>query len=189
MKSITSTLLAPALAIALPCLAFAQAGASPSGQPTNKSATAGMQHISQDQLEDNLTAKILIGTDVHGIDDKKIGSVVDVVLAPAPGLSAHGESRQPVAVSPLYPEVVVPGGVTGPETPRANDEVASRTQYTVERTEPAVIVSTGGVLGIGSDLVRVPLTRIAYDADKKQVRLNITESEWKTLQGNRSTGQ
>lgn len=189
MKSITSTLLAPALAIALPCLVFAQAGASPSSQPVTQPSAEGMQRISSDQLEDNLTAKTLIGTDVHGIDDKKIGSVVDVVLAPAPGLGAHEESRTPVAVAPLYPEVVVPGGPTGLETPRANEETASKTQYVVERTEPAVVVSTGGVLGVGSELVRVPLTRIAYDADKKQVRLNVTESEWKALQGNRSTGE
>jgi hypothetical protein len=201
MKNITRSLLVPTLAIALPCFAFAQSGTSSSSASSQRDATGasssysagadakvGMQRVSEEQLENQLTAKALIGTDVHSASGEKIGEVVDVVLAPS--LSAHAASASAAAGSAsTYPSTGVTGSTNRSVTAGAPDHSDDKSSMAgIQRMQPAVIVSTGGMMGVGNDLVRVPISRISYNADDKEIRLNVSETEWKALRDTRATG-
>lgn len=202
MKSITATLLASALAVVVPSIVCAQAGSSGSssanphpstssnyGQSSDKSlSSAEMKTITNDQLDRQVTAKNLIGTDVHGAGDKKIGSVVDIVLAPGHGKDkgsrATSDTRTSSALDPELGAVGSTARVDGSKPAGAIDKAAGA----IMAMQPSVVVSTGGMMGIGNDLVQVPLAKVSYDADAKRIRLNVTESEWNALRDSRTSG-
>ncbi len=248
--TLVRSILTPAVALALPCLAFAQAGSSstkPSSTPSSHDRTMSspgysasdasgghLQRITSDQLDNQLTAKTLIGMDVNGSDGKKVGSVVDVVLSSSLSMgktdmrggstsntsaSANRGSTSNTSASAAKGSTgstsnttaSAARGTTGstsntsPSTSR--DSNYSETGTTGARSsgslaadgrsamgsmhgmqQPAVIVSTGGLMGIGNDLIRVPMSKINFDSDKKEIRLNVTEDEWKALREGKQAG-
>lgn len=174
-----------------------------------------MQRITNDQLDNHMTAKTLIGTDVHGSDGNKVGSVVDVILGPSH--SMRGSDHRMGSGSTGYTGATGTTGaaMSGSRSATAQGSTSSRTDSRADvagnrqsgigatddrssmgasamgamnNMQPAVIVSTGGLMGIGNDLIRVPMSKISYDADKKEIRLNVTEEEWKILRETRATG-
>jgi hypothetical protein len=48
-------------------------------------------------------------------------------------------------------------------------------------SENAAIVSYGGFLGAGDDLLRVPLSQLSYDSSNERITINVTESELSSL--------
>ncbi|ACB73438.1 hypothetical protein Oter_0147 [Opitutus terrae PB90-1] len=48
-------------------------------------------------------------------------------------------------------------------------------------SEPAAIVSLGGFMGMGDNLVRVPLSQLNYDSSKERLTLALSENELSSL--------
>lgn len=42
---------------------------------------------------------------------------------------------------------------------------------------PAAIISAGGLMGIGGDLIRVPLSQLRYDATEDRVTLDVSRDQ------------
>lgn len=52
-------------------------------------------------------------------------------------------------------------------------------------SEPAAIVSVGGFMGMGDNLLRVPLSQLNYDSSNERLTLSISETEISSLTGDR----
>ncbi len=173
---------------------------------SGSSGITNIQRISQDSLDRQFTAKDLIGKDVYDNRDKKVGEVRDVVLdsagaqqlASALSMKA-GHSGAVGSSSGARASGSVGGGtasgsvgmgdtsVSGSVNTRAGDrssmgstahELASMGSM---MSEPAAVISFGGFMGVGDNLIRVPISQLRYDSSKDHLTLNVAETELSSL--------
>ena len=167
-----------------------------------------MQRVTKDSLEHQLTAKGLIGKNVHDSSGEKIGEVEDIVLDASQlsqlasafmdrdsdrssatrstgAASTAGAARSTGAgASGTYAAGAAGDGAsatagrTGSASARSDLGAAASSMISGAMSSgPAAIVSAGGVLGLGQDLIRVPLSQLSYDANEDRVTLNVSRDQ------------
>jgi sporulation protein YlmC with PRC-barrel domain len=163
-----------ATAAALPFSVVAQTSAA--DKPHDKTLKK-LNRVSKDAVDVRLTAKDLIGKDIHDSRGKKIGAVNDIVL--------NSDQTNELAVALAEPDrrdrtaATTTDRTASGSMARAADK--ARSTLTGRMSEPGVIISFGSVMGMGGDLLHVPLSLLTYDAAEKRLVLNATEQEIASL--------
>ncbi|HVU15424.1 MAG TPA: PRC-barrel domain-containing protein [Candidatus Didemnitutus sp.] len=173
-----------------------QAPTNPGSRPDATMPDAGdnmangqVEHITKSTLDDELTAKDLIGKAVYDRNDKKIGKVSDLVLgnqnSALSGASASGHgwmhssesngstNTATSASSSNYSATGSSGTANGMTSNGANSSAAMST----ESGQPYVVIEQGNLLLGNRDFIRVPLTELSYDSSQKHLKLDLTENE------------
>jgi hypothetical protein len=161
-------------------------------------------------VKSQFTAKDLIGKEIYDKSGKRIGEVKDVVLGSsvnpqlATGLSERGKvasvdtatTRSSTGTTRTATGSVGDVGATGSVTTSDRGVSASGTlggttsagaasaraqSMMGAMSENAVIVSYGGFLGAGNNMLRVPLSQLGFDASNERITVNVTESELSSL--------
>ncbi len=179
------------------------------------SAGAGsLQRVTKDSLDHQLTAKALIGKDVHDSAGEKIGEVEDIVLdasqlsqlasafmnrdtdtrsssASTTGAagSTSARSTDTYAAGAAGDGASATGGRSDVNVGRSSLESQARSAISgaMSSAGPAAIVSAGGVMGIGGDLIRVPLSQLRYDANEDRVTLDVSREQISSLRESDTT--
>ncbi len=175
------------------------------------SGTAGissLRRVTKDSLDEQLTAKALIGKDVHDSAGEKIGEVEDIVLdasgvpelasafmnreadrddrsmsrpvdttAPAPTGSASARGVDSYAAGAAGDGASV---TARPDTDTGRVDIGSRLGSAVAGAMSggsAAIISAGGLMGLGQDLIRVPLSQLRYNAEEDHVTLDVSRDQ------------
>jgi len=216
--------------------------------------TGGLDHgnpmatrVTRDILDSKVTAKNLIGKDVHDANGRKIGAVADIVIPSAMGLSGafadkdknYGTSTSGSAdtytpgttgtstaartnkntgTSSSSDSTYTPGTSGGTTTARTNKNAgtsstdsnygtsgnvganrnSSDTSVSYDKVHDNMgmgmgsgriyaIISAGGFLGMGNDLIQVDLRQLAYDSSQDKITLNISESELTRVKSSTAT--
>jgi hypothetical protein len=142
---------------------------------SSSAATAQVHRVSEDQLENRLTAGSLIGKEVVDRDGNTVGRIKDIGLAS-------------VLPSELRPVPETSDSMTDTASTRAMDDTASSTaasavaSATATTREPHVYLSVGGFMGVGDDLVAVPASQLERDtAEPDRFKINMLQDELKTI--------
>lgn len=175
------------------------------GSASGSVGAGSLQRVTKDSLEQQLTAKSLIGKDVHDSSGEKIGEVEDIVLdsSQLPQLASAFMNRDSDATRASGS--ATRAGTTGSTGARSTDtyaagaagdgasatgarrdasstlsDMSSQARSAISGAMsggPAAIVSAGGLMGIGQDLIRVPLSQLRYDANEDRVTLNVSRDQ------------
>ncbi len=166
------------------------------GSASGSAGVGSLQRVTKDSLEHQLTAKGLIGKNVHDSSGEKIGEVEDIVLdasqlsqlasafmdrdsdrSSATRSTAAGASGT-YAAGAAGDGASATAGRTGSASARSDLGAAASSMISGAMSSgPAAIVSAGGVLGLGQDLIRVPLSQLSYDANEDRVTLNVSRDQ------------
>jgi hypothetical protein len=167
------------------------------------SSVGSIQRVNDQTLDRQFTAKDLIGKEVYDNRDKRIGEIKDVVLdstqfsqlASAIGsrvaqtgtygggsdsTASNGTSssdRNSSRLSSDSPKSVANTGASADAT-----SVRQGSDFASMSSEPAAIISHGGLLGVGNDLLSVPLSQLNFDQNKHHLTLNVSEQQLSSLQ-------
>ncbi len=140
-----------------------------------------IRRINNDVADREFTAKQLIGKDVYDSRDKKIGEVKDVVLDTSKARQLATALTNKAATRPSVGSSASSSAATG----RARSDVSTQPSQpaTVSgmTAEPAAIVAFGGFMGVGNNLLQVPLSQLHYDTASDHITLNVTETELSSL--------
>lgn len=188
----------------------------------NGMGIAAIQRVTQDRVDQQLTAKTLIGKPVFDNQGRRIGEVKDVILdatgAPAlAGAFSHGSTKEADhagmtrsasssgSMSSSTPSATSTAPTSGSDyatSSPAPGHSAANPNGTVGATgssldqrslsnglaaaagwenSPAAIISSGGFLGMGDNLLRVPLNQLSYDGSKDRITLNVSQTELSSL--------
>lgn len=154
-------------------------------------------------VDRQFTAKQLIGKDVYDNRGKKIGEVKDVILDStgaqqlASALTSRVATRAPESSSTASGAGTT-GSTGSAASTRSSDTADSGmsgatgsgsaiarssglASFPGTTTGPAAIVSFGGFMGVGNNLLQVPLSQLRYDAGRDHLTLNVTETELSNL--------
>lgn len=186
---------------------------------SGSSDVSSLRRVTQDSLDRQLTAKALIGKNVHDASGEKIGEVRDIVLdasgAPqlASGIASRAQERARRDNAAALPNSGTSDAATGIGSPRvtpsgdyaagpagdgptadharrgANEdavssdlsgqarEIGSVVSNRLAAGGPAAVISSGGVMGLGANLIRVPLSQLRYDAERDRVTLDVSREQ------------
>ncbi len=177
----------------------------------NSTGITNIHRISSAALDRQFTAKDLIGKDVYDNQNKKVGEVKDVVLdssqsrqlasalsmkagrhsgrvgnsdASASGSMGNGTASGSVGVGNASVSGSVNTGMADNDTDAGRSSDRSRMDGDHPRwghSEPSAIISYGGFLGMGDNLLRVPISQLNYDSAQDRLTLNVTETELSSL--------
>lgn len=211
MKRITTTtLLVAGIALGAPAFLAAQASSTTTpptaetGRDMNKDKknkdkadkdryhgtsanTADFQRVSKDAIDNQVTAKDVIGQAVYGSDGEKLGDISDLTVS-----SEFQAARMAQAATRADRDTLgadrTPGTGTGATADtgigaaeREAGDAWSAAKSMVGMEEPHAIISVGGVLGVGDDLVAVPLSALEYDSAEERYTLNVQKSEFVSI--------
>jgi hypothetical protein len=164
-----------------PALALAQAG-QVKGRPQNENAEpkavppavrgvndSGVRRIDKETVDALLTVRELLGKSIVNAAGTRIGEVKDIVPGGPGPLSPLAENRTTAAEA--RPGALAPGQ----PKERANqaDDLAPGDSW--------VIISSGGIAGIGAVLFRAPLSHLKMDASGRRLTLDLSEAELSQL--------
>jgi hypothetical protein len=138
---------------------------STSSHTTTAASSAGIERISEEQVEQRLTASALIGTRVVDREGQEIGKVKDIGLAAvAPQLAS-----QPSATAIAHSRSDRPGATptSGLSQPWS--------QTSGESKEASVFIRPSRSLGAGDALVAIPATQLRREGDALRVDLSRDE--------------
>ncbi len=102
--------------------------------------------------------------------------------APAPGATATPAAKPTSAVNPLTQEDVsrIDGtGVYGSDNTKVG-HISATLMNPSNKQIDRLVVSSGGVLGVGSHQVAIPVDQFSWDGDKGVFKLSTTVAELKT---------
>lgn len=174
-------------------------------------SVGSIRRLNEDAVERQFTAKDLIGKEVYDRSGKRVGEVKDIVLASstnpqlASGLSKHGNvvstdasaTRSTTGTTRTTSGSVAGVGASG--SVKTGGETGASASGTLGRTssagaaashaqsmmgamsENAVVISSGGFLGAGNSMLRVPLSQLNYDTAEERITINVAESELSSL--------
>lgn len=166
---------------------------------TGVGSTPGLQAVTKSSLDTEFTAKDLIDKEVYDRDQKKIGKIVDVVLGaestPLAFALSENSSGADIGSRSTLDNSAAGGGSSRSETTTANSpksglgargaESGSSSGYSklssTSSSQPAVIIAHGGLLKMGQDLVRAPMSRLTYDSSQKHLTLDVSSNEITSL--------
>lgn len=173
-------------------------------------ASSNIRRLNDEALERQFTAKNLIGKEVYDRQGKRIGEVKDLVLASHlnPQL-ASGMTRSAGTTGSTSTTATSTGttrtasgsvggvGATGSvttgqsgvgvsgnigSTGAAASALGSQAHSMMgSMSEPAAIISYGGFLGAGSNLLRVPLSQLNYDNNEQRITVSVSEDQLSSL--------
>jgi hypothetical protein len=172
------------------------------------SSIGSIQRVNDQTLDRKFTAKDLIGKEVYDNRDKRIGEIKDVVLdstqfsqlASAIGTremqtGSYGSSTvnagsdstasNDLSSSDRHGSRVNSDsskGIANPSAGAAATSARSGSDFASTSSEPAAIISHGGLLGVGNDLLSVPLSQLMFDQNKHHLTLNVSEQQLSSLQ-------
>jgi len=175
-----------------------------------------IQRVSDQTIDRQFTAKDLIGKEVYDNRDKRIGEIKDIVLDSSQfqQLASAVGSRE--SQTGTYGSSTVNGGSdthsssTGMNSSDRNSGRASSssatgvantsagagatsmhtgTDYAAMSSEPAVIISHGGLLGVGNNLLRVPVSQLNFDQSSRHITVNVSEQQLSSLQNTSDTSR
>jgi|GEM_PF-3381455 PRC-barrel domain. len=170
---------------------------SAQGVGSASTGASSLQRVTRDSLDQQLTAKALIGKNVHDSAGEKIGEVQDIVLDSSrlPELASafvNRENNRNTASAgatgargtDTYAAGAAGDGASTSATRTSRDsqlsDLGNQARSMVQgaiSSGPAAIVSSGGVMGIGGDLIRVPLSQLRYDAAEDRVTLDVSREQ------------
>lgn len=156
------------------------AGAAPPAPPAG--AAAPVRHTTEAALHQQVTAKDLIGRDVYDRQNDHVGEIVDIAL----GGVVPEELKNALAKSDRDDHSAAGAAArddTGRQakaTDRARDERPAEERVQAFATS-TVFISVGGVLGMGSDLLRAPLSALGYDRRHDRIVLDLSSDELRSI--------
>lgn len=177
---------------------------------SGQSGVSNFQRVSQDSIDGQLTAKALIGKNVHDSQGEKLGEVEDVVLdsTAAPQLATAISTRSDQSGSRSAGGAMTSGATRGSTASSATGDRSTAASGSTARNDltsgataamnaaksmagmtggAAAIISTGGMFS-RNDLVRVPLSQLQYDSSNDRLTVNATKSQFSSLtEGDEST--
>ncbi len=177
-----------------------------SGTAATSGAAAGIRRVSKDSIEDRKTAKHLIGKAVHGSDGKKLGDITDLMLGDAMGVGYAGRGHTEADRTAANP-TLADGRGTATSSAGTSGSTSSGARGTSQPSQPGgqeghsgawsagkemyagskggiqAIISVGGVLGVGDNLVAVPFSDLVYDSGAERYTLNINQTEFNRIAG------
>jgi len=127
--------------------------------------------VTKDSVENRFTAKDLIGAPVHDRAGDKIGDIADIDLqGSVPGTLSRAFNNNQA-------------------TDRAGNPTMS-TSGAAERADAhaTVLVSVGGLFGVGDDLVSVPMSALTYNSTKERFEMSTSKAEIVALAEGKSQG-
>lgn len=175
-----------------------------------------IQRVSDQTIDRQFTAKDLIGKEVYDNRDKRIGEIKDVVLdssqfqqlassigsresqtgssgsstvnsgsatnSSSTGMNSsdHNSSRVSTSTSSGAANTSSGAGATG---------MHMGSDYASMSSEPAAIISHGGLLGVGNNLLRVPLSQLNFDQNSRHLTVNVSEQQLSSLQSTNDTSR
>jgi hypothetical protein len=187
----------------------------------NGSGVAGIDRLTQREVDSQLTAKALIGKNVYDNSGKRVGEVKDIVLdsSRAPQLAGVVSNRDqdnssnassmsnpssPGAATTNGGYASTNGSTSSSDTNSTRSSGSSATMSSdlsrassalqgmassLTSSGPSAIISSGGFLGMGDNLLRVPLTQLSYDSGSDHITLNVSQEELSSLTNDRSSTQ
>ncbi len=168
--------------------------------------TAEFRRISKDALKGQTTAKDVIGQVVYGSDGEKLGDISDLTVssdfeaARMAQAAASADSVAPLSYGsddtsastlrstssnqPLNTTGSTAGGAVDAATSsldRAADDTWASAKSMVGLDEPHAIISVGGIMGVGDNLVAVPVSALQFDSAEDRYTLNVTKGEFASI--------
>lgn len=162
IKYTIHTLAIASLAIAINPVIAGEKTSTVTGDQSWSSASGGeVTRVSKDYLDQISTAKNILGSSVYDRAGEKIGDVKDISL---------GYKLQSVAGSQGDDKSGKPSSKNAID--RNKDPEDSNSRYTANENaknspETYVFISVGGLMGIGDDVVRVPISSLTRSAEDK----------------------
>lgn len=178
------------------------ATARPSDRTTaasSSTATAQFRRTSKDRVEQQFTAKDLLDKAVYDSQGERIGEIVDIDLGArfasnlsqtmnqgsragatgATGSSTRSSTSSTDTGASASGSVSTPAGSAGGSVGAGvSGATGSSTMSSMAgQADPGVFVSVGSVMGIGGDLVRVPIASLSYDAQEERFTLAARKAE------------
>jgi hypothetical protein len=177
-----TTLLATAsLLIAVP--AFAQNSRPTTNTPANatKEAVGTVTRVTKDSVKQRFTAKDLIGAAVYDTAGEKIGDISDIDLqGTVPGTLASAYNMDQMADrADRNAQSTTPSTATDAAS-RLADRVDSALKHAT------VFLSIGGMLGIGDDLVSVPVSQLNYNSASDRFEVAMAKADIVALAENKA---
>jgi hypothetical protein len=172
------------------------------------SSIGSIQRVSDQTLDRQFTAKDLIGKEVYDNRDQRIGEIKDVVLDSTQFSQLASAIGSREMRSGTYGSSAVNGGsdstastgmsntnrtgsrvnsdspksLANPSAGAGVTSVRPGSDFASMSSEPAAIISHGGLLGVGNDLLRVPLSQLNFDQNKHHLTLNVSEQQLSSLE-------
>jgi len=138
-------------------------------------AAAGVERLSQEQVEQRVTASELIGTKVVDREGQEVGKVKDIGLtAVAPQLGPDISTRAVARSASESPRTERTAG-SGLSQPWTQQTAGSGTK------EARVLVRPSRALGAGDALVAIPATQLHREGDA--LRIDLSREELRALVG------
>jgi len=152
------------------------------GSASGSAGAGSLQRVTKDSLENQLTAKGLIGKNVHDSSGEKIGEVEDIVLAASQlsQLASAFADRDADRSSAVRSTTGVGSTADATRSASVRSDLESQASSMISGAMSgglAAIVSAGGVMGLGQDLIRVPLSQLRYDANEDRVTLDVSREQ------------
>lgn len=170
------------------------------------SSVGNIQRLNDQSLDRQFTAKDLIGKEVYDSGNKRVGEIKDVVLdstqfqqlanairsresqTSAYGSAALNAGSDTAASSPGVSSSDRNSGHVSSTSSSAVGNTSTGTDYAMS-SEPAAIVSSGGLLGVGNNLLRVPLSQLKFDPNSRHLMINVSEQQLSSLQSPSETAR
>lgn len=168
---------------------FTSVAAAPPPAVANGSTPPPVRRTTEASMDQQVTAKDLIGREIYDRQNKHIGQIVDVALGgivPEELKNALAQSdRDGYAASGVAP---LPGNNTGRQqqsdpakaSDRELDDQPKSNRVHASATS-TVFIAVGGVLGIGADLIRAPLSALSFDRRHNRIILDLSSEQLRSL--------
>jgi osmotically-inducible protein OsmY len=149
----------------------------------HKDANADISRVTKDSVKHRFTAKDLIGAAVYDPAGEKIGDVADIDL----------QGAVPGTLADAYNMAEMDGRTTATDTASSD---ASRASGALSRAvsdakarlgQATVFLSVGGLLGIGDDLVSIPVSELNYNAASDRFELARAKADIVALAENKGS--
>lgn len=180
---------------------------TPSTPSVSGSSVGSIQRVNDQTIDRQFTAKDLIGKEVYDNRDKRIGEIKDIVLDSSQFQQLASSIGSRESQSSTFGSSAVNGGAdtnsssavvsssdrnSGRASSSSSSDVANTSagaatslhtgsDYASVSSEPAAIISHGGLLGVGNNLLRVPLSQLNFDQNSRHLTVNVSEQQLSSL--------
>jgi osmotically-inducible protein OsmY len=137
-----------------------------------KDAAGAVSRVTKDSVKHRFTAKDLIGAAVYDTAGEKIGDISDIDLSGAvPGTLASAFNMDQVADrADRDAQTTTPSTAAG-----SSSRLAAGADSALKHA--TVFLSIGGMLGIGDDLVSVPVSKLNYNSASDRFELAMAKAD------------
>ena len=157
--------------------------AQTSGATSSHASSPPVRRATEVTLDQQVTAKDLIGREVYDRQNDHIGEIVDVALGGVvPVELKHALAKNKDGYAPTQRDATDRQHQPEPTKPsdRERDDQPGKERVQAFATS-TVFISVGGVLGVGADLVRAPLSALRYDRRHDHIVLDLSSEELRSV--------